>query len=250
MTLLRYQIKHMKRTIILATFVFLFLTSTFVCLGQEIVSIYLQPGSPLQLSNLISTPRTMTDNNGREWHMLSVKYVSQNVSDKTIRAYTIQQFEGDLTDKAGATALNYSPSPLGWLKPNQTRNEGFGENSRSTEPQTQSIKLAVDFVEFTDGSTWGRDVSKSAEQIAGMRAGAKASLEHLKKINEENGIEAVIKALDETKDFPVAENQSDVWKRGFKVGINSIKNRVKRAYETEGVKSAETNLQKPFDASP
>lgn len=239
----------MKQTMFLAIVITLFLTSAFAAFGQQVVSVYPQPDSPLQLSSVVLKQRTMTDDNGREWYMLSVKFVSQNVSNKTIRAYTIQEFEGDLTDKAGGTALSYSPSPLGWLKPNQLRSEGFGENSRSSEPQNQGVKLAVDFVEFTDGSTWGRDVSKSAEQIAGMRAGAKASLEYLRKINEQSGNEAVIQALDETNVLMPPENQSDIWKRGFRSGASNIKYRVKRAYENEGIKGAEAELQKPFDTS-
>jgi hypothetical protein len=239
--------KRMIQTISLSIVFVLFLASACICFGQQAVSIYPQPDSPLQLTNVVTKLRTSIDDKGQEWNMLTVEFVSRNVSDRTIRAYTIQQFQGESDEIVGMTQFSYAASPSGFIKPNQSRNEEIGECGYTKIPS--NIKLAVDFVEFSDGSTWGKDVSKSAEQLAGVRAAAKASLEYLKRINDQNSIEAIIKALDKTKNFTPPENQSEIWKRGFRSGTNNTKYRIKRAYENEGIKGAKAELQKSFDTS-
>jgi hypothetical protein len=237
----------MKQTIFLAIIITLLLTPVFAFFNQQEVSVYNQPDSPLRLSNVVSKWRISTDDKEQEWNMLTVEFVSQNVSNKTIRAYTIRQFEGEFNKGKGLTQFSYTTTPSGLLKPNQLCNEEIGEGGYRQIPQ--SIKLAVDFVEFTDGSTWGQDISESAQQLAGVRAGREAFLEHLKIINKQNGIEAVIKALDEIKDVLPPNDKSEIWKRGFRSGTSTIKFLMKSAYEKEGIKGAEIELQKSFDNS-
>lgn len=235
----------MKKTILSAVVFTLFLTSAFTVFGQSEVSVYSQPDSPLQLSNVVPSWRKSNDFKGQEVNMLSIEFISQNIGDKSIRAYTIRQFSGDFDSDIGATIFSYAPTDSGLLKPNQLRHENIGESGSSVTPE--KIKIAVDFVAFTDGSTWGKDASKSAQQLAGVRGGGAAALEYLKGINKQDGIEAVIKTLDEMKELLPPVDKSEIWKRGFRSGISNIKNHIKRAYENEGIKGAETELQKPFD---
>ncbi len=223
-----------------------FVTITFVISAfaqQKEVSVYPQPDSPLLLSNVVSKWRISTDDKGEKWNMLVVEFSSQNVSDKSIRAYTIRQFNGEFSNNNGMTSFSY-PATATFFKPYQIRSEDIGESGLQKIPE--NIKIAVDFVEFADGSTWGQDISKSAQRLEGLRAGAEASLEYLKNTNKQNGIEAVIKSLDEIKVAPT-ETQNDIWKSGFKTGINIIKIRIKRVYETHGNNGVEIELQKPFD---
>jgi hypothetical protein len=78
--------------------------------------------------------------------------------------------------------------------------------------------------------------------------GIKTILESLKEPNRKGGIEAVIKTLNEMKELSPPDEQSATWKRGFRIGANSIKSIVKRAYEAEGNKNAEIEFQKYSDA--
>ncbi len=244
----------MKR-IIFPTIVFaLFLISALDASAQTEVSIYPQPDSPLQISNVIQRSEKSMDNMGREWEKLIVNFTLQNVSDKTIRAYTLREFSREFDTDLGGVMSAYKLSGAGIFKPNQFSNEQIGESSStlvvpgSTQVQ-ENFKLAVDFIEFTDGSTWGKDFSNSAQQLAGVKTGIKMILESLKEANQQGGIEAVIKTLNEMKELSPPDERSATWKRGFRVGANSIKSRIKRAYETEGKKGAETALQKSLDNS-
>lgn len=230
-----------------------FLTIIFALLAinvfaQTEVSIYPQSDSPLQLSNIVPKWRKSIDNIGQEWNMLSVEFISQNVSDKTIRAYAIRQFSGDFDKDLGLVQFSFTLKNSGLRQPNQFINEAVGEEGFSKSPSI--IKIAVDFVEFTDGSTWGNDLSNSAQQLAGVKAGVKVFVEYLNEIKKQNGIQDVIKTLDETKELLPPDDKSGNWKRGFRSGANAIKHSIKRAYEKEGIKGIESELQKSFDIFP
>lgn len=232
------------RTKYLPTIIFiLFLATVFSAFGQQKVSIYPQPDSPLQLSNAVPRWRTQVDFMGRQLNMLDVDLVSQNTSSKTISAYSLRIFTGEFDTDKGGVVFSYAYENTGLLKPSQTINENTGEYGY--DEKSKSIKIAVDFVEFTDGTTWGKDLSDSAQFLAGIRAGTKAVQEHLQKMNRKKGLDAVINALDENIEVPMPENQSGNWKKGFESGINTTKNQIKQVYEKEGKKAFEAELFKP-----
>ena len=239
----------MKRILPLAFILTVLISSAFASTNlQAEVTIYPQPDSPLQLSNAVPAWRTSTGREGEILTMLSIEFASQNVSDKPIRAYTIRKFEGEFDTDRGMTLFNYTAlGRNGFFKPNQIQTDGIGESGYSKIPKR--IKLAVDFVEFSDGSTWGKDLSETAQTLIGMRAAIKAALERFKIIEKQNGIASVIKSLDETNDESVSENQSTNWNKGYRLGSRIIKNRIKLAFEKEGNKAAETELQKLIDNS-
>jgi hypothetical protein len=234
----------MKRLSLLLILSLLFTTSFFASFNQQIVEIYPQPDSPLQLTNPVSKWRISKAPNGEETDMLTIDLVAQNISGKTIRAYTIRHFYHDFKVGNYGTSFRFTLNSNGLFKPNQLKNDSLGEFG--SRPKPKKVKLAVDFVEFTDGSTWGEDLSNSVEKLVGIRAGVKAEQEYLLKINRENGIEAVIKAIDNPQEKLPPNDQSDVWKRGFRMGVRSIRNQIKRVYEKEGVKAAEVELQRQF----
>ncbi len=221
--------------------------------AQTEVSVYPQPDSPLQILNVVPSSRKSTDDTGRTWETLIVDFTLQNVGDKTIRAYTLREFGGYFDTDLGGVIFSYKLSAEGILKPNQSSNEQIGAGisnlvvSGSTEVK-ENFKLAIDFIEFTDGSTWGKDLSNSAQQLAGLKTGIKTVLESLKESNQRGGIEAVIKTLNEMKELSPPDEQSEKWKRGFRSGSNTMKSIIKRAYETAGKKGAEIEFQKYSDA--
>ncbi len=190
---------------------------------------------------------------GREWENLTVDFTLQNVGDKTIRAYTLREFSGEFDTDLGSVVFSYKLSAAGIFKPNKFSNEQIGESSSTlVEPGStqvrENFKLAVDFIEFTDGSTWGKDLSNSAQQIAGIKTGIKKILESLKEPNRQGGIKAVIKTLNEMKEPSPPDEQSEKWKRGFGIGAKTMKSIIKRAYEAGGNKNAEIEFQKYSDA--
>jgi hypothetical protein len=132
----------------------------------------------------------------------------------------------------------------GIFQSNAPQAESMGEFGSISKPK--SLKLGVDFVESTDASTWGQDLSNSSERLAGVRAGVKAGQEYLLKISKEKGMEAAIKeTLNKDRILP-PNDRSDIWKSGFRTGVNGIRFHIKIVYEKEGIKAAEARSQKHF----
>jgi hypothetical protein len=54
-----------------------------------------------------------------------------------------------------------------------------------------SCTLAIDFVEFVDGSAWGKDKFKSAERLAGRRAGFAVEKNRFLKVLKGQGVACI-----------------------------------------------------------
>jgi hypothetical protein len=107
----------------------------------------------------------------------------------------------------------------------------------------------VDFVEFTDGTTWGADACQSAELLAGQRAGAREARKLLREVFDTGGADAVIETLK--SGLPRAEpppDRSRVWRHGFGSGFGGYVSRIKRADEEWGFTEIEYALGRPIDA--
>lgn len=232
------------------TFLFLTIAVSAFAGDEEVASIYPQPDSPLQLSKVAPRWEKTIDEKGRDWNILSLNFVLQNISNKAIRAYTIRVFKGSFNKDVGSIDFAIMPTKESLLKPNQIINQSTVEasekNSDGSDVEQKNLKLAVDFVEFTDGSTWGQDLSESAQRLAGLRAGAKTAQEFLLKAEKQNGLDSFPKAFDDVKDLLPPEGQSQHWKSGFKSGVNNIKSRMERLYEKEGGEAVVIDLQKPL----
>lgn len=218
----------------------LFLTPVFASLNsQPQIVIVSQPDSPLQLSDAVPKFEIIKEIDGREWKQLYINLSKKNISQKTIRAYTLI-----VPMELEWSGLTCPSSSKGLLHINQQRKGEINLGSYD-EDSPKKIEISVDFVEFTDGTTWGLDVSNSSQTLAGMRAGGKAGQEYLLKIKGEKGINRVIEAVDEVQNISLPENQNNDWQRGFKIGLRSLSSHIKNAYKKEGIKGIEIELQKP-----
>ena len=119
-------------------------------------------------------------------HKPSFEYTVVNNNDKPIRAYTIRRDDG-LT----GSNLSMLNSPL---QPGQSLWEALG-NTTYSEP-VQAILLSVDFVEFTDGTFWGPDTTRSSQRLAGIRAGMSVERSRLLTIFNDDGIAKLISHLE------------------------------------------------------
>jgi hypothetical protein len=141
----------------------------------------------------------------------------------------------------------------------------------------------VDYVEFTDGSTWGADACRTSEYLAGARAGAAAAVVRLLGLLAGGGPEIVTRAVkDELEGFgpdavmneavrlglakrgpdgvlravkgeavrgQSSDGHSPVWELGFFIGTKAIANRVRDAVRNSGPDEIETTLRLPYDAA-
>lgn len=201
-----------------------------------------QPGSPLLiLSTYVESSDPLRPRYG---------YSLTNISDKPIRAYTIREI---VSLGSGApiigTELAHSPAVKLFLKSHESRQEEGGRG-RIYESPPDKVELAVDFVEFADGTRWGADASKSGDRLDGIRAGGKAAGKRYREIfaNEgENGLEQALKS--EVLIQPENQSKSNEWTEGFSTGVNTVKSRLSAAKKKGGHDGARRELEKPFDST-
>lgn len=198
-------------------------------------------GNPI----LISSPSSVSTDVYKPSYTLTLT----NTGKKSIRAYTLrtQTGIGEQGRQLEESSLSHMISENLLLLPGQSRQEINNGNGTFPEPVSQ-ILISVDFVEFSDGTTWGEDKSKSAETLAGQRAGGAAAIAYYKhKIDSgefdpelvESGEAEILKAVDSGK--------SKAWKLGFQTGIGIVRGRLSRT--TGGMEAVKEELSKPFDAS-
>jgi hypothetical protein len=200
-----------------------------------------QPSSPLLiLSTYVDSADPLRPRFG---------YTVTNISDKPIRAYTIQE---SVSIGTGApiisTDLTNSPAGKLLLKPHESKQEEGG-NGRIYKSLPDKMELAVDFVEFADGTRWGDDTSKSGEKLGGFRAGAKAAIKRYREILASDGINALEHVLG-SQDLVQPDNQpkSTEWIDGFNWGVNNVKGRLSKAKTKGGQDEVKRELDKSFDS--
>ena len=200
-----------------------------------------QENAPLQIISVQTQSLTFT--------MPHLNPVIMNVSAKPIIAYAIRY--DVITDRSSTNGLELSIAdlPKSVLQPGQSIQIDIGGGENHSDG-IKKIIVSVDFVEFDDASTWGRDTRKSAERLAGFRTGARAAAEHLLQILNERGVQVLVKDLDAEPlgIVPPPANRSDEWLDGFRAGIGHMQGRVEQAYRDDGVSGIEPALKRPVSA--
>jgi hypothetical protein len=193
-----------------------------------------QPESPLVISPLrVESP---------EPQVYEILYNVTNISSKPILAYTISQIKVvGRQEQKEATWVDLDLTNK-MLQPNQSIPEGYAFEIPSKQLPSD-ITLAIDFIEFADGTTWGTDSFKVAERIAAQRYGARESVKHLLKIFNEGGAKAVMDALESgALNFSPPAGHSPEWNQAFANGKNVIRDRLKKAMEKGGLNQVEREL--------
>lgn len=128
--------------------------------SQEI-SVETQQGVPL----LILNPEiNLTDP-----QLPQIKFELKNRSGKAVSAYAILLKSNEPNSSSEKVTLEHSLAHSSTLRPNMSKAESIiAEDYLQPVP---GYTIAIDFVEFVDGSAWGKDKFRSAERLAGRRAG-------------------------------------------------------------------------------
>lgn len=111
--------------------------------------------------------------------------------------------------------------------------------------------LSIDFIEFIDGKTWGKDRNNSRDRLAGLRAGARDETAVIKSQIEERGARAFIEPSTEAEELDSYKltNRTDQYIRGYKEGRQIRRSQIERAFKEGGEKKGREKLRTPFDAS-
>ncbi len=126
-----------------------------------------QPDSPLLIRPTFMDPS----------HAQSPRYGYSltNNSGKPIGAYAVRELvRFGPGSPITSTSLVHFPGQKAFLAPQQSRYEEGGVG-KTYEQVPIEINLSMDFVEFADGTTWGKDIGRSGEKLDGQRAGGRAA---------------------------------------------------------------------------
>jgi hypothetical protein len=174
----------------------------------------------------------------------------QNQSGKGIRAFAINSHVATSKRQNGHSQFQNLTQRTAVWQPTEIRSI---EVSDSLDDQIRSIRLTVDFVEFTDGSTWGPDSENSRDLLSGEREGAKFEKQRLRKLMETKGLKALTSDAemgDGNKSEPAAENGHSVkWQEGFRYGVNAIRRRLKNTIASGNKEQIKAELSRPFDTA-
>jgi len=174
----------------------------------------------------------------------------QNQSLKAIRAYALTSETASDKNQNGSTDFQNLTQQSSIWQPTSIK---VNEVSDTRDEPIVSVRLTIDFVEFTDGSIWGPDTHHSSDILIGQREGARIERERIRQLLRSKGTKALVDDI-QGPDFSIAEtpagkNHSEYWLEGFRSGVSSIRRRLKQLYPSSDVKQVELELSKPFDTS-
>lgn len=206
-----------------------------------VISVKEQSNSPLRIS--------MVELTSPDPYNPEVSFIVENVTSKPISAYAIRHdnwFGASTSPTPGGVTLSNIASQDALLHPGQSKQEFIDSNIHSEG--VKRIMMIVDFVEFIDGSKWGEDRYKSAEELKGFRVGAKMATDHLVEVFANGGTSAVLDAIKNSDvDIIIQENHSSQWIRGFKSGRGFLYERLRHLPQGRLVE-IESEIRRPIDA--
>ncbi len=215
-----------------------------------------QPDAPLRIASADVTWATPSDR-----FAVQVYIVVENVSQQTVRTYATRR---DINSTTGPKACLGTPVlPGRVLRPGQKAGTSTWQGVANSDPAPAAW---IDFVELSDGTTWGADECHIAEWLDGGRTGTRMQRDQLLGILREKGADALMtfiqdnfqKEIDrkawergERPILPIAppSGHSKDWDAGFSGGARGILQRVIDAYREWGAEEIEHVLLRPIDGS-
>jgi len=167
----------------------------------------------------------------------TLDYNVVNVSQKPIHSFTTSRRSAEPWD-TGASGSQ----PASALKP------GDSMPSKDSVSGKSRIALTVDFVQFADGTTWYSTDGQKYVHPEGVRAGARDVAEHLIKVLESSGPEAVLKSLPGIHaDVSDSLSTINTWGFGHYCGVTNVVVKVQHANREGGLRAIEGALRRILD---
>jgi hypothetical protein len=199
------------------------------------VSVQQQPDTPLRINLLSTDPFDQRDP--------EIVYEITNVSAKPVRAYNISQVTLRGTqDSRGMLLTNLELSNV-VLRPGQYFTESITFQPSADTPS--QVTLSVDFVEFADGTTWGPNLYKADEMVAGQRAGAREAKKRIQKAYKSEGVKAALNLVetDPVGATPLPEAAQN-WEAGYHRGYSATLRRLKALLKEGQINKVEAELRR------
>jgi hypothetical protein len=199
-----------------------------------------QPESPLTIT---AKPRWFDEK------IFEIFVVVKNIADKPVTAYATTSSNLSVPNSPKACFIHSFPAPGKMLRQEKTDGKSTW-NKTDEENKPPQLEFAVDFVEFSDGSTWGTDYCQAKEHLEGFRAGLRAARTLFKKIVAEAGSQSLIDDLIKGPvEIDAPPEHSDRWVEAFRSGVEGMRSSVLRAYNERGLPEIDIELGRPIDAS-
>lgn len=161
---------------------------------------------------------------------------ARNVSDKPIHSFVVSYRSPEPTDTG---AIGVQPEIV--LRPDQVETIGVSSNGNDR------VSFSVDFVQFADGDVWYASPPRATVKPEGIRAGAQAATEYLRKVLESDGAAAVIDVLPVIRlrvESPEFSTNEVFGHFGFYDGVTNTVVRVEGAYQKNGLSGVEEFLKR------
>lgn len=208
---------------------------------KPVINVQEPPNTPLKLT--VTTRWATPDAQSLEIHV-----VVENVSELEIRTYMWCIDKKDESQNNANCLLWNTESAGKILRPRDSDGKSTWRRIPMDSPLS-NIEISLDFVQFANGSFWGTDTNEFAERLRGFRAGGLAVKDRFAKIQNENGETGLIKLLKlDALDIEVPDDHSSAWLDGFRDGVRTIFEKLRRANEEGGLPEVKRVLQTLFNA--
>lgn len=185
---------------------------------------------------------------GVDQYVPEVELVITNTSNKMVSAYAIR-FEVGLNGQLRRGGVKFArfSTARSLFRPGDSQTVDIGGTHYPLP--VERLVVSIDFLEFTDGTTWGADTYSSREVLAGLRAGQEATANYLRRLIAAQGPTAFARELERADDDSgIPFGESPKWREGFQQGRTFIKARVKREAKDFSATEIERVLTQPIDA--
>jgi hypothetical protein len=168
-----------------------------------------------------------------------VSFSIQNISSKKITACVV--LYSDETGSGGAGTRFFQSFIPGQII--QTSLSEANENIKLNG----KLFVSIDYVEFEDGSIWGKDTQKQSEDISGFNAGQRSAVNQIKEMfvnqNKNALIDFLRKDIDEIDPAIIDIKKSKLWQTGYNTGYKSVLSRIQFAYQKQGMEAVSLKLE-------
>lgn len=218
--------------------------------AQSFVSLASQEQEPLRVTAVApdDSPLTLavvrTEFSVASQHTITFDLL--NTSAKSIRAYSLTG-----SNHRGVSKMRTTFRVRNLIYPGESvQDEWFevSENLSGNEPYS----LTVDYVSYSDGTSWGADTQGQSETIAGYFAGQAKAVKAIRIYLDDRQLSAItdLIKLQQSAGVPidVDSTRNAKWQTGFRDGYNGVLSHLRFALEKEGTSGISTTLKQIEDS--